>query len=223
MVNNSECSAVNKTKTCACTTGFKSISEKSCVENEIGDTGCTEDRECYIVISNSNCTDSTCYCNVGYYSSTDNDECILRTIGDGCLNKGDCKYAMTGSLCENGVCVCDVSYSVNRWNSGCVFKTINDSCTSYENCDHIEYSTCDINTKTCQCSHGYIQVGNDKCRIPILKEDSCVSDSQCTSSIANSICKNGTCQCLDGYDEEIETSICSPSKYSLKETKPKTT
>ena len=216
VMNNSECSYVNTTLQCSCSIGYKTISD-TCISNEIGDTGCTQDRECYNVIANSNCTSNTCYCNAGYYSSEDKSDCILRTIGDTCSNDGDCTYAMVGSLCEKGSCVCDASHLTNEQENGCDINKIDDPCSSSSNCEHITNSICDINTETCQCSHGYIQVENAECRTPILGEDQCEIDSQCTLPILNSICINGTCQCLEGYDENKDTSVCSPSEYCLKQ------
>ena len=126
-------------------------------------------------------------------------------------------HSVGGSFCNSdNICACEATRAVGSGNSACLAIELGDECQSSDNCGLVNSSSCRLNnenTLVCQCDVGYIQVSDALCRLPVIGEDVCLTQSDC-SSIGHASCMNETCQCQSGYEVNDVGTDCDPCKLT---------
>ena len=148
------------------------------------------------------CVNKTCECLSGYKSINNDRACELRELNDTCEIDSDCSDAITNTNCSFGRCFCNSGYKSTPLEDVLEIYTIlpdnntvlNDSSMSTDNTKNSE------NEKQCVLRH----IGND-----------CVVSTDCSDAVPNSICKNNTCVCKQGFKLGANSSYtCEPNKIS---------
>ncbi|XP_015585313.1 prion-like-(Q/N-rich) domain-bearing protein 25 [Cephus cinctus] len=206
--------------TCQCSDGFYQREYRTCRRGgyAVGDD-CMIDNDC--LFENAYCNSSNVCAstnavatstrrrrNTEYKLITARDDAVTG-LGSDCTEDANCTAVVENSVCSSdSVCQCDIKFVEN--NGSCVPGIyVGVECTQDADCATIDNSRCGI-SGTCICKRAHFASTDLTSCVPELGE-SCTNDD--TTSIGNSLCRNGTWSC-------ISTSVFSTdNKFCRKTTK----
>ncbi|XP_044596752.1 uncharacterized protein ZC84.1-like [Cotesia glomerata] len=186
-------------KNCVCKKNWELINETFCefpidkihTRCEFNNLSCRNKEDCFL--ENSICNNTFCDCGEEDYYQ--NGQCISRKYGVG--SPCECEKLCTGlkyGVCRNDKCECEKNYvaKIGR----CAGKH-GQSCDDSDDC-FADNAMC--RNKTCDCKDSFFRSG-DHCVIGAITLGSKCSLEETCRSIKYSECKDGTCQCKNGYEK----------------------
>ena len=231
---NADCTNVDGSFTCACSSGYTSQGAEEGIE-------CDAD-ECVLDIDECDLSISVCVDNVGSYTCTCNEGYVHDGDLIGCFDHNECTHGLlrrTPAVCTNNAecsntvgsytCTCNAGWEgVNAFYGG-ECTNINE-CTSdpvLHNCD--EHASCSDTTGsfTCNCNSGWVGTGvdGDCADVNECENDDgyCGGVGECSNTVGSF-----TCTCNSGYisdgcgvgrDAAYSGVTCleEPSCYNLNE------
>ena len=212
---NSDCAlignAVCQAGVCNCSTGYY-VDGTQCKRRVIGDK-CSNTADCTAVMPGSDCTTKgICECLIGYHTLTDSSGCKRYQLGDNCTASANCAAGVSGSNCVGGKCQCLSTFDTTSLGQ-CTPKKLFSSCLKDTDCPGSLNSQC-LNG-ICLCKPGYQPDASNTTCYTVHLHDNCTASSECTKFVNNTFCAaNGTCVCIDNYQEQTGTCIASKHQDS---------
>ena len=220
-----------ETLKCQCVSGYAVNNESiECVRRKIGDKNCGTKQDCSDSISNGFCSQiGECICEVGYFQNSSY-SCIKRSLHDDstCNTDIDCFSVINSSICIKNQCKCVTGYIETDDFQHCRARILKDKCLINVDCvSVIENSICAKNL--CSCSSGYAAVEEKLCQKRKIGDANCLVDKDCSDAVEHSECipnkdsdktqakKIKVCQCVKGYYEDFNRTVCTKSSFSFSE------
>ncbi|XP_053372547.1 low-density lipoprotein receptor-related protein 1B-like isoform X2 [Mercenaria mercenaria] len=197
-VSDSEC----RNNTCLCQSGYLELYNGTvCAKRNIS-SPCDHDVDCSDAMINSLCMNNSCECRSGYKAINDNTACELRALNDTCDVDTDCSDAISNSNCSSGRCFCNSGYQSSQRKSVSEIYTESPVNSTFSNVSSLLTNTTVHSENEMECV--LRQIGN-KCKV----------STDCSDAVPNSLCKDNTCVCKQGFKTGANTSsICEANRIN---------
>ncbi|XP_058833097.1 prion-like-(Q/N-rich) domain-bearing protein 25 [Topomyia yanbarensis] len=182
--------------------------------NDIIDLSCENDTDCEIfwnTVSNSSCVSGQCQC----VDPETGNKTLCKPMVSKASNQigGICPCIADNSFCheKTQLCVCKEGFQPNRAGKKCISKSVplGEPCEIDEQCiQHDHFSRCDEIQHNCTCSNHFV-IYMDTCHSIIATGNaSCEQDTDCSSSVVDSVCHDNQCICDKGFVANAENTSC---------------